>query len=109
MFEYNSIKYDIVLGANFLSKMGIKLNYSEGNIELFDCSISCHPPGGSDSKEFDSMEDMLHIQVEDELFSEDWLTCFATKILDAKYEKKDLAEVVKGLTHLHVHQKTDLL
>jgi hypothetical protein len=35
--------------------------------------------------------------------------CFATEILDAKYDKTDVAEVVKGLTHLNAHQKADLL
>ncbi len=52
---------------------------------------------------------MFHIQVEDEIFGEDWLDCFATEILDAKYEKIDVAEVVKELTHLNAHQKADLL
>ncbi len=33
----------------------------------------------------------------------------ATEILDAKYEKTDVAEVIKGLTHLNAHQKEDLL
>ncbi len=54
------------------------------------------------------MKDMFHIQVEDKIFGEDWLECFATEILDAKYEKTDVAEVVKGLTHLNAHQKADL-
>ncbi len=48
------------LPKNFLSKTGIKLIYSEGNMEWFDCSILHHPPGGLDSKEFDAMEDMFH-------------------------------------------------
>jgi hypothetical protein len=78
-------------------------------MEWFDCSIPLHPPGGLDSKEFDAMEDMFHIQVKDEIFGENWLECFATEILDAKYEKTDVAEVVKGLTHLNAHQKADLL
>jgi hypothetical protein len=43
------------------------------------------------------------------IFCEDWLECFATEILDAKYEKTDVAEVVNGLTHLNAHQKADLL
>ncbi len=51
------------------------------------------------------MENMFHIQVEDKIFGEDWLECFATEILDAKYEQTDVAEVVKGLTHLKTHQK----
>ncbi len=55
------------------------------------------------------MEDMFHIQVKDEIFGDDWLECFATEILDAKYDKTDVAEIVKGLTHLNTHQKADLL
>jgi hypothetical protein len=62
-----------------------------------------------DSKEFDAMEDIFHIQVEDKLFDEDWLKCFATKILDDKDKKTDVAEVMKGLTHPNAHQKAGLL
>jgi hypothetical protein len=94
VFDNDNVKYDIILGANFLSMTGIKLNYSEGNIEWFDCSIPLRPPGGLDSNKFDAMEDMFHIQVEDKLFGEDWLKCFATKILDAKYERIDEVEVM---------------
>jgi hypothetical protein len=46
--------------------------------------------------DFDAMEDMFHIQVKDELFSEDWLECFATEIQDAKYEKTGVVEVKKN-------------
>jgi hypothetical protein len=38
VFDYDNVKYDIILGTNFLSKTGIMLNYSEGNMEWFDCS-----------------------------------------------------------------------
>ena len=34
--ENDNVKYSIILGTNFLSKTGIKLNYSEGNMEWFD-------------------------------------------------------------------------
>ncbi len=78
-------------------------------MEWFDCSIPLCPPGGLNSKEFDAMEDMFHIQVEDKIFGEDWLDCFATEILDAKYERTNVAEVMKGLTHLNAHQKADPL
>ncbi len=54
------------------------------------------------------MEDMLHIKVNDKLFIKDWLKCLASKILDAKYDKADVAEVVKEITHLSLHQKVDL-
>jgi hypothetical protein len=78
-------------------------------MEWFDCSIPLCSPGGLDLKEFIAMEDMFHIRVKDELFGEDWLKCFATEILDAKYERTDVIEVVKGLTHLNARQKVDLL
>jgi hypothetical protein len=109
VFDNDNVKHDSILGTNFLSKTGIKLNYSEGNMEWFDCSIPLCLPGGLDSNEFNAIEDMFHIQVEDELFGEDWLEYFATEVLDAKYEKTDVLEVVKGLTHLNAHQKADLL
>jgi hypothetical protein len=108
MFDNDNVKYDIILGTTLFSKNGIKLNYPEGNMEWFDCLIPICPPGGLDSKEFDGTEDMFDIQVEDELFGKDWPKCFATKILDIKYEKTHVAEVVKGLNHLNVHQKADL-
>jgi hypothetical protein len=109
VFDNDNVKYNIILGTNFLSKTGIKLNYSEGNMEWFVCSIPLCPPGVLDLKELDAMEDMFHIQVKDKIFGEDRVECFATEILDAKYEKTGVVEVVKGLTHLNAHQKADLL
>jgi hypothetical protein len=76
------------------TRTGIKLYYSKGNMEWFDYSILLRPPSGLDSKEFDAMDNMFHIQFKDKLFGEDWLKCFATEILDANYEKTDGAEVV---------------
>ncbi len=71
VFDNNNVKYNIILGTNFLSKTGIKLKYSEGNMEWFDCTIPFCQPGGLDSKEFEAMVDMFHIQVEDKIFGED--------------------------------------
>ncbi len=39
VIDNNYVKYDIILGTNFLSKTGIKFNYSEGNMEWFDYTI----------------------------------------------------------------------
>ncbi len=44
VFDNNNVKYNIILGSNILSKTGIKFNYSEGNMEWFDCSIPLRPP-----------------------------------------------------------------
>ncbi len=109
MFDNNNVKCNIILGTNFLSNTGIKLNYSEGNMEWFDCSIPLCSPGGLDLNEFDDMEDMFHIHVKVKIFSEDWLECLATEILDAKYEKTDVVVVLKSLTHLNALQKADFL
>ncbi len=57
-------------------------------MEWFDCSIPLRPPWGLDTKEFDAMEDMFHIQVEDKIFGEDWLECLATEILDASMKRQ---------------------
>jgi hypothetical protein len=78
-------------------------------MEWFDCSIPLQPPGGLDLTEFNAMEDTFHIRVKQEIFGEYWLECFATEILDTKYKKTDVVEVVEGLTHLNAHQKADLL
>jgi hypothetical protein len=50
--------------VTFLTTAGIKLNYLEGKMEWFDCSIPLHPLGGLDSRDFDVMDDMFFIQVE---------------------------------------------
>ncbi len=61
-----------------------------------------------------------HLKVWIQMHLTPWKTCFtsksktsslvkiATEILDAKYEKTDINEVMKGLTHLNAHQKADL-
>ena len=40
----------------------------------------------------------------------DWYdpTCYATEILDAKYEKVEVDEVINQLNHLNTEQKDDL-
>ena len=55
------------------------------------------------------MEEKFHIQVKVKLFGGDWLKCFATEILEAKYEKTDVTEAMTGLIYLNAHQKADLL
>ena len=54
-------------------------------MEWFNFSIPLCQPGSLNSMDINSMEDMFFIQAEDELLGEDWLRCYATEILDAKY------------------------
>ncbi len=74
-------------------------------MEWFDYSIPLCPPGGLDLNKFNALECMFNILVKDKLFGEDWLKCFVTEILDAKYNKTDVVKAMKGLTHLNAHQK----
>ena len=54
------------------------------------------------------MEDSLYVQIEDELFGEDWLDSYATTILDAKYEKADILEVVNNQKQLNTAERNDI-
>eukprot|EP00956_Cyclotella_meneghiniana_P006711 scaffold8908_cov51-Cyclotella_meneghiniana.AAC.1 len=109
VFDNDNCNYDIILGTNFLSKTGIKLDFETHEMKWFDTVLPLRPKGGLEAKDFDAMADAFHIQVEEELFGEDWLQCFATAILDAKYEFVSVSQVIDNLTHLNMHQKADLL
>jgi hypothetical protein len=56
------------------------------------------------------MAETLEIQLEDEFFGMDWYdpTCYASEILDAKYEKVLVDDVINQLDHLNTQQKDDL-
>ena len=109
VFDNDNCNYDIILGTNFLSKVGIKLDFETHEMKWFDTVLPLRPKGGLEAQDFDAMADAFHIQVEEELFGEDWLQCFATAILDAKYEFVSVSQVIDNLTHLNMHQKADLL
>ncbi len=56
------------------------------------------------------MAETTEIQLEDDFFGMDWYgpTCYASKILDAKYEKVLVDDVIDQLYHLNSQQKNDL-
>ena len=86
VFDNPNITYDVILGTNFLSKTGIKLNYVKNQMEWFNCVIPMGPSKGLTTEDFHAMEDHWHIQIEESLLGEDWLHCYATEILNTKYE-----------------------
>ena len=63
-----------------------------------------------DDKEFLAMADMVEQQCLEELYGMDWHypTCYAIKILDAKYDAISIEDVVKECTHLSEEHKADL-
>jgi hypothetical protein len=54
-----------------------------------------------------AMAEILNIHQEIELYGMDWYdpTCYATEILDAKYEKVSTDDYVNQLHHLTTQQK----
>ena len=109
IFDNDKCKYDVIFGTNFLSKVGIKLDYETGEMTWFDNVLPMRPSTGLTSTDFAVMEDHYHIQLEDDLLGDDWLDCYATEILDAKYEWTNIENIVKGLEHLSSSQQNDLL
>jgi hypothetical protein len=59
---------------------------------------------------FSAMAEIIEIQQEHEFFGMDWYDshCHATEILDAKYEKVLVDDVIDHLTHLNAQQKSDI-
>eukprot|EP00956_Cyclotella_meneghiniana_P036507 scaffold126502_cov47-Cyclotella_meneghiniana.AAC.4 len=66
VFDNDKCNYDIILGTKFLSKVGIKLNYEDEQMEWFDTTLPLKPVGGLTSQDFDAMVDAFHVQMEDE-------------------------------------------
>ena len=106
VFDGN-IRYDLILGADFLAKSGIDIKYSSGTVEWFDSELSMWDPTCLDNHEYIAMAEALEVHREEEaLFGRDWYDpdCFATAILDAKYEKVNVDGFVEQLTHLSKSQ-----
>ncbi len=56
------------------------------------------------------MVEIIEVQQEEEVFGIDWYdpTCHAVEILDAKYDKVEVDEVINQLNHLILEQNEDL-
>ena len=63
----------MILGTNFLSKTGIKLDYDQRKMLSYDGMLPMHHCKGLPLADFEHMEDMYYIQYEDERFGQDWL------------------------------------
>jgi hypothetical protein len=109
-FDADSCRYDVILGADFLCKTQIDVKYSTGTMEWFDNELPLCDTCYLQSKDFLAMAETIGIQLEDIFFSMDWYdqTCYASGILDAKYEKVLVDDVIDQLGHLSAHQKNDL-
>ncbi len=88
IFDADSCRYDMILGADFFSKTGIDVKYSTGTTEWFDNELPLRDTCYLQSKDFLAMAETIEVQLEDDFFGMNWYdpTCYAFEILDAKYE-----------------------
>ena len=103
IFDADSCRYDVILGADFLSKTGIDVKYSTGAIEWFDNELPLHDTHYLQSKDFLAMAETIETQLEDDFFGMDWYdpACYASEILDAKYEKVLVDDMIDQIDHLN--------
>ena len=79
-------------------------------IQWFENELPLRDPHTFKDKDYVAMAEMTAIQQEVVLFGIDQYdsTCYAIKILDAKYEKVQIDDVVNQLEHLIDHQMADI-
>jgi hypothetical protein len=66
-------KYNVIFGADFLSKTGIDIKYSSGIIEWFNNELPMRNPHHLDNKEYLAMAKILEVQCKaEQLFGMDW-------------------------------------
>ena len=103
-------KYDVSQGADILTEIDIDVKYSIGTIEWFENQLSLFNPHDLKDKNFKALAETIEIQQKVDFFDKDWYdpTCFAIGILDAKYEKIQIKDVVNPLECLSTQQRADL-
>ena len=77
-------------------------------MEWYERILPLRDPIGLDAETFDTMEDSLFLEQEDELLRKDWLDYSATEILDAKYNDLNIDKVMNETDHLTDSQKIDM-
>jgi hypothetical protein len=110
IFESDTCKYDVILGPGFLTETGIDVKYSIGTIEWFKTELPLCNLHDLKDKGFKAIAESIEIQQEVVFFGIGWydLTCFAIEIIDAKFEKVQIKDVVNPLEYLSTQKKADL-
>jgi hypothetical protein len=71
VFQSETCKYNVILGAAFLPKTGIDVKYSTGTMEWFNNELPLHNPHLLQVKDFAAMAGIVEVQQEEELFGMD--------------------------------------
>ena len=64
VFESKTCKYDVILGADFLTKTGIDVKYSTNTIEWFDNELPLQNPHSLMDKDTFAMAEIINIHQE---------------------------------------------
>jgi hypothetical protein len=72
IFESDICRYDVILGADFLTKTGIDVKYSTGTIEWSENKLPLCDPHDLKDSDFKAMAEIIEIQQEVVFFGMDW-------------------------------------
>ena len=99
--------YDIILGGEFLRKIGMNLNYTDSSIEWLGNTAPMDSLNTPQLIAEEVKSYLYQMNLEGEGSSE--LDAYASPILDAKYEKVDIEEIIKEhCSHLNKTQQGQL-
>ena len=102
-------RYDIILGADFLEKVGIDIKYSSKEMSWFGLTVPLRNANELFQEDYNQMAEAMLVQDEDDYFGEDWLDSYAaTTVMDSKYDGADPQEVAASQTHLTHEQRKSL-
>jgi hypothetical protein len=88
VFE-NNINYDMIIGRDLMTKLGINTNFASQTITWMDAEVPMRNPKITINEFF----------IQETGIAEDAMTR-VKKILDAKYEPANLKQIVKDCIHL---------
>ena len=99
------LEYDIIIGRNVLSDLGIILNFNDNTIKWEDQEVEMKDPSFFKNK--NQLFSTFYSSSEPDEVKE--MAFRAEQIADAHYEKADLAKIVKeNCSHLNIEERNEL-
>ena len=104
-----NLRYDIILGADFLDKCGITLDYENNQVQWLEYTIPLRNALDFFSYTYyTSIMSPIELEMEHDLLGDQVADSFAIRILDAKYEQANIHDVAFNHHHLSLDQCRDL-